>query len=118
MMIGGIYMNSIEFTGKLSESKQKLYDNVKKNGHKNWYESCSERSSSYWLNYKDSKHLASSITVYDSYEISLFRHNLSDLWNNDETMKSIQNILMEAYYINSKGESNYLQQVDLYNYMM
>ncbi len=76
------------------------------------------QSSTYFIDYSDSKHLHAPLTEYNSDSICEFRKNMSDLWSNDKELCLAIPIILSAYEKTKKTNVSQVKEVDLYNYMM
>jgi len=112
-------MSSINFSGELADIKGKLYDDVKENSGSSENILTSKNSSeTYFIPYKNSKHLENILCEYSSAEISDYKANLTKLWKDNEIAKKFIPILLGAYQKTQEKSESRLPEIDLYNYMM
>ena len=117
-------MNSTEtfagarFDGALKEEKGKLYAaalDAKDTG----YAGPDPEAASYWIPYAGSKHLdGGALGVFDASELLPLREQLTALWRDDAEATKCLPIVVSACYRTRDDRKNYLEKVDLYNYMM
>ena len=83
------------------------------------FEKTDEADSSYYKEYASCKHFDTDISCYTSDEISDLRSMLLQLWDEDEELKkAVIPILLAAYVKTKDSTENYLEEIDLMNYML
>lgn len=112
-------MNSIEtgFTGVLQKEKKKLYDFTRKSASSIKAKEKHDTEESYFVPYKDSKHLDSALCVYDSDRVLDFKEALLELWEDDAKKRDIVPIVLAADYRSRKEHKKQIPEIDMVNYM-
>lgn len=101
---------------RFEKEKEKLLSIVKSTGSDKEFSGITSQDS-YYIPYKESKHCEAPIVEFNSGDITEIRKRLSDMWSGTPMEKTIPVFL--AGINKSKEESeNYLQKIDLHNYMM
>lgn len=102
-----------DFSGVLREEKERLRALAGASGG-GWPEGAGTPC---WIPYKEARHLEGPMTAFDSSELLPLKERLRALWEGDAAAPCVP-IILSAYYKTRDERENYLEKVDLYNYMM
>jgi len=72
---------------------------------------------SYYIKYKEAKHLIAPFLCYDSAELNVFRNCITDLFEYS-CFKEIIPVILAVYMHTKEKNDNQLTKIDLNNYMM
>lgn len=75
-------------------------------------------SDSYYINYKDGKHLKTILTEYCSEDMKTLKNLIGDLWEGDEVCSQASSIILSTYMKLAKNSISLVKEMDIFNYMM
>lgn len=106
-------MNSID--ANLLKKTKDFYEYACKHEDNSVFCNPSNNADSYYIKYSESVHCESVLTEYDSEDVKLLRTAFQRLWGEES---EIVLVVLETMAVAKMNKKNYLQEVDLHNYMM
>lgn len=102
----------------LTREKEKLYEIASGFDGARAFDGIDAARETYYIPYGQSRHGSAVLEYYDAREPGDLRARLLELWNENEDMKAVIPVILAAYQKSKTKGTNYLREMEVYNYMM